>query len=623
MTETIPSAGDTTGSLNDPYGTPASSFGQLILNRVKESGPQEGYRAPKGEDGWRSYTWDQVYEEAAEAAAGLVALGVNKEDRVAIASGTRIEWVFADFATMLCGGATTTVYPSTQAEDVSYILSDSGSVILIAEDQSQVDKVDRAAVPSLREIVLIDGEGDGDKVLSWEQLREKGRALLKTDPDLIQSRVDATSSDDLATLIYTSGTTGKPKGVELTHGNWTYEAAAMSSLGILTSEDVQFLWLPLAHSFGKVLVGGHLQAGGVTVIDGRIPKIVTNLPIIKPTLMAAVPRIFEKVHAGVKHQATEGGGAKASIFEWAFKVGEKAREKEAAGEKVGGLLAAQRSMADKLVFSKVRERLGGNLKFCISGSAALSSDINKWFDVVGIPILEGYGLTETSAGTTVNRPDSKKAGTVGQPLPGSEIKIAEDGEILIRGPGVMRGYRNRPEDNKEAFGDQPEGAKNRWFASGDIGVIDDAGRVKMTDRKKDLVKTSGGKYIAPGAIEAQFKAVCPLAGAVVVIANNRNFVSALVALDPDAAKNWATANGKSNDIAALSADADVKAEIQAGVDKLNAGLNKWETIKEFRVIPEELTVEGGHLTPSLKVKRKVVEKDFQALVDGIYSGTAK
>jgi long-chain acyl-CoA synthetase len=623
MTE-VPSAGSTAGSLNEPYETASPSFGQLILTRVKESGPKEAYRAPYGpDDTWKSFSWDQVYTEVSEAAAGLVSLGVNVEDRVAIASNTRLEWVFADFAIMLSGAATTTVYPSTQPEDVEFILSDSGTVLLIAENQGQADKVNHDNVPTLGRVVLIDGEGDGDQVLSWAQLREKGRALLADNANLIQERVDATGLDHLATLIYTSGTTGKPKGVELTHGNWTYEAAAISELGIFTPDDVQFLWLPLAHSFGKVLLGAHLQTASVIAIDGRIPKIITNLPVVQPTLMAAVPRIFEKVHAGVIRQATGEGGMKASIFEWAFKVGEKARAKEDAGESVGGLLGMQRGLADRLVFSKVRERMGGRLRYFVSGSAALSGDINRWFDVAGLPILEGYGLTETSAGSTVNRPENRKARTCGEPLPGTEIKIADDGEILIRGPGVMRGYRNRPDSNTEAFGDQPAGP-NRWFASGDIGVIDDAGRIKITDRKKDLVKTSGGKYIAPGAIEAQFKALCPLAGAVVVIANERNFASALISLDPDAAKQWAESNGKDGaDIATLAADPAVKADVQGAIDQLNAGLNKWETIKEFRLIPEELTVEGGHLTPSLKVKRKVVEQDFKPLVDEIYGGVKR
>lgn len=629
MTEVL-SAGRVSGSLNALKVPVAQSFAHLIVDRVKKSGPAEAYRGPDGKGGWLSYTWDQTYEDASEAAAGLMALGVEAEERVAIASNTRVEWIFADYAIMLAGAATTTVYPSTGEEDVEYILSDSGTKVLIAEDAGQAAKAQASAdrLPRLEYIVLIDGEGDGKKVLSWAELRAKGRALLAKDPKAVDTRVAGITSDCLATLMYTSGTTGKPKGVELTHGNWAYESAAMASVTegdqpALRPDDVWFLWLPLSHSFGKVLLGGQLQVGGINVVDGNVPKIVENLPIIQPTLMAAVPRIFEKVHAGVIRQATEGGGAKAKIFAWAFNVGERARVKRENGENIGPIMSAQLGIADKLVFSKVRERLGGRMRYFISGSAALSSDINKWFQVVGLTILEGYGLTETSAATTVNWPDTLRAGTVGVPMPGTEIKIADDGEILIRGGGVMRAYRNRPEANEEVFLPATDGGP-QWFATGDIGVIDDAGRVKITDRKKDLVKTSGGKYIAPGQLEAQFKALCPLAGAVVIIANDRNFASALVGLDPDAAKLWAESNGKSaTDVSSVAGDPDLKAEIQAAVDELNTRVNKWETIKQFRVIPRELTIDEGFLTPSLKVKRKVVETEFKNLIDDIYSKVQK
>ena len=617
MTE-APSAGRTTGSLNEPYPKPADNVGQLILDRVAKSGPEEAFQAPTEDGGWRSYTWQQVFDEASEVAAGLVSIGVEPEQRVSIASNTRLDWIIADYAIMLAGAATTTIYPTTGAEDVGYILVDSHTRVLIAEDMEQAEKAEenKDNLADLQTIVLMDGDGNGDNILSWDELKAKGRELLAEKPDLIKDNVAAINGDSLATLIYTSGTTGKPKGVELTHSNWTYEGASMSALGVILPDDVQFLWLPLAHSFGKVLMCAHLQVGGVTAVDGRVPKIVENLPVIRPTVMAAVPRIFEKVNAGVMRQVKEDGGAKEKIFNWAFAVGTEAHEKEAAGEKVGGLLAMKVNLADKLVFSKIRERLGGRLRYMVSGSAALSSDINTWFQVAGLPILEGYGLTETSAGSVVNRPGAIKSGTVGQPLPGTEAKIAADGEILLRGPGVMRGYRNRPEANEEVFG-----VEEGWFATGDIGVIDEAGRIKITDRKKDLVKTSGGKYIAPGAIEAQFKAHCPLAGAVVVIANNRKFASALVALDPDAITQWATTKGLADtSVEAAAKNPEVRAEVQAAIDSLNGELNHWETIKQFQILPRELTVEGGELTPSLKVKRKVVEEEFAADVDAMYGG---
>jgi long-chain acyl-CoA synthetase len=614
---TAPSAGRTSGSANEPYPTPAPSVGRLFLDRVAKTPDREAFRAPNASGGWRSLTWKQTLDEVSELAAGLVALGLKPEDRVAIASGTRLEWILADLAIMCAGGANTTVYPTTSEDDVEFILSDSGSVMVFAEDARQLAKIQetKGNLPDVSKVIVMDGNGDGDFVLSWSDLRAKGREKLAESPGIIEEHVNQTGPDSLATLIYTSGTTGRPKGVELTHSNWTYEGAAMDALGLLSIDDVQFLWLPLAHSFGKVLTCAQLQVGFMSAVDGRVPEIINNLPVVQPTVMAGVPRIYEKIYAGVNAQF-EGGGAKAKIADWAFRIGRQAAEKRNAGEPVTGALAMQLNLAEKLVFSKIKARMGGNIRFFISGSAALNGDIASWFDAAGLPVLEGYGLTETSAATCVVRPDAIAYGKVGAPLPGTEIKIAGDGEILIKGPGVMRGYRNRPDANEEAFA--PGGG---WFATGDIGIIDDQGRVKITDRKKDLVKTSGGKYIALGAIESAFKVESPLVGACVVIANERKYASALVALDPDAAKAFAEKNGLSTDIATLSKDPKVIESIQGAFDSLNSKLNKWETIKQFRILPYTLDPEStpDEMTPSQKIKRKAVESKNADLVESMYS----
>ena len=450
---------------------------------------------------------------------------------------------------------------------------------------------------------------------NWAGLLGAGRAAASRSPGLFERSWHQVTPDDLATLIYTSGTTGRPKGVELTHSNWTYEGAAMDALGIISIDEVHFLWLPLAHSFGKVLISAQLQVGFVTAVDGRVPEIINNLPVVQPTIMAGVPRIFEKIYAGVNAQF-EGGGAKAKIADWAFRIGKQAAAKRNAGEPVAGALGMQANLAEKLVFSKIKARMGGRIRFFISGSAALNRDIAEWFDAAGLPILEGYGLTETSAATCVVRPTAIAYGTVGAPLPGTEAKIAGDGEILIKGPGVMRGYRNRPDANDEVFA-----PGDGWFATGDIGIIDDHGRVKITDRKKDLVKTSGGKYIALGAIESAFKVESPLVGACVVVANDRKYASALVALDPDAAKAFAEKNGLSTDIATLSKDPKVIESIQGAFDSLNSKLNKWETIKQFRILPYVLDPETtpDEMTPSQKIKRKAVEAKNADLVESMYS----
>lgn len=606
----------TIATSREKIGPQPDSMTEMLLKRIEATPDREAFREPTAADGWRSLTWKETGDECTVLAAGLMSLGQEPGDRVGIMSNTRLDWIMALFAVALADGAVTTVYASTGPEDVEFILSDSGTSILFAENADQVAKVriHRDELPGLRKVIVFDGDGDGDWVMSIEELRAAGRKLLAGDPDAVRTRAEGVLSESLAMLIYTSGTTGKPKGVELTHGNWGYIGATLEAVGQITLDDVHFLWLPLAHVFGSVLVVGQLQIGFVTAVDGRIPKIVEDLPEVRPTIMAAVPRIFEKVYSAVFAAAQAEGGVKAKIFNWSLAVGKKYKMAELNnGKAPGGVLALQFSVADKLVLSKIRDKLGGRIRFFISGSAALAPEVAEFFYIAGMPILEGYGLTETTAASVLMRPDNIKFGTVGEALPGTEIMIADDGEILIRGAGVMRAYHNRPDATAEVF-EHGDG----WFSSGDIGEIDSMGRLRITDRKKDLVKTSGGKYIAPSAIESGFKAICGLASNMVVNANNRKFASALITLDPDAAAKWATEHGKPTDVASLSTDPDMIAEIQASVDKLNAGLNRWETIKKFKILDRDFTIEDGELTPSLKVKRKVVEERFQDLLDAMY-----
>jgi long-chain acyl-CoA synthetase len=599
----------------EELGAVGESVPSLFMERVQANPSKEAFRVPNPDDSWRSVTWQDFYDDVEKLAAGLLSLGLELEQRVGIASNTRFEWVEADFAVMMSGGATTTVYPSTNTDDVVYILLDSNTRMIFAEDDTQVAKLreSRDQLPNVIKVIVFDGTTDGDWVISMDDLRALGTEFLAANPNSVKERAEEVKSDNLATLIYTSGTTGRPKGVELTHGNWAYEGAAMRDLNLFTADDMHFLWLPLAHSFGKVLMMAQLSIGFPTAVDGRLTKIVENLPVVKPTMVAMVPRLLEKIYIKVAEGAHAEGGAKAKMFDWAFKIGNEATAKEVAGEKVGGGLAFKRNIANKLVFPKVRERMGGNIRYFISGSAALSKDIATWFYTAGMPVLEGYGLTETSAASSVMRPNNVRFGSF-QPLPGTEMMIAGDGEILIRGGGIMRGYRNLPEANAEVF------PGDGWFASGDIGEIDEKGRVRITDRKKDLVKTSGGKYIAPSAIESQFKAVCGLAGNMVVHANDRNFASALITLDPDAAAAWAAEHGKAGAaMADIAKDPEMRKEIQASIDELNSKLNKWETIKKFEILDRDFTVEEGELTPSLKVKRKVVEEKNRDILDAMYS----
>ena len=593
------------------------SLAGVFFACVERHGAREAFRAPTAA-GWISLTWEQTAERARELAAGLIELGVEREDRVAVASSTRLEWILADLAVMLAGGATTSVYPNTQASDVAYILSDSGCVVAFAEDAEQVAKLraHREELPEVRAVVLIDPAGSDDVrgddgwVMDFDALAEQGRAYLAEHPTAVDDVVAGLGPQHLATLIYTSGTTGRPKGVELTHANWVYLGQAAERAEIVRFDQLHFLWLPLSHVFGKLLLAAQLRIGFTTAVDGRLDRILDNLGVIRPSLMAAAPRIFEKVHARVTSTVQDGGGPKAKIFRWAFAVGGQCVRLEQAGRRVPPLLAAQRAVADKLVFAKIRERLGGNLETLISGSAALAPQIAEWFAAAGLPILEGYGMTEAAGASCVNRVGALKIGTVGLAMPGTEIRIAEDGEILLRGGGVMRGYHNLPEATAEVL------TGDGWLATGDVGEVDADGFLRITDRKKDLVKTSGGKYIAPSGIEGSIKANSPLVGQVVVIADGRKFPGALVTLDPDAVADFAQTNGL--DPADVPGDERIRARIQEAVDQVNGELNRWERIKQFRILPRELDVDSGELTPSLKIKRAVVARHYADLIDEMY-----
>lgn len=608
--------GPISGSLDADLPASAPTLSRLILDRVARTPDRPAFAAPNEDGTWQVSSWKEAGYEMSRLAAGLLELGLQPEERVAIASSTRVEWVLADGAVMLAGGANTTIYPSTGEEDFAYIINDSATRFLIAEDQSQADKAlsQPDQLPTLEKIILIEGAGDGDRVLSWASLAALGAKRLAEDPETIERAVAAITPDSLATLIYTSGTTGRPKGVMLPQRNWVFQGRSMQALGVVTPGDVQFLWLPLAHSFGKVLLSAAYQVGFVSYIDGRLPKIVENLPVVQPTVMAGVPRIFEKIYQGANAKAQAGGGAKAKIFDWAFTTATDIKAKQRAGMPVGPTARARLALADKLVFSKIKALTGGRMRVMISGSAALNGDVARWFDAAGLPIIEGYGLTENSAAACVVHPDDLVFGSVGAPLPGTQVMIAEDGEVLLRGPHVMKGYWKLPEVNAETL--LPGG----WLATGDIGTLDEKGRLAITDRKKDLVKTSGGKYIAPGQIAAQFKVISALASNLIVHAADRNYATALISLDLEALEKFAQENGLSGDFETLSQSAEVREALQADVDTLNSQLNRWETIKKFAVLPRDLSEENGELTASLKVKRKSVETNFADQIAAMYAG---
>ncbi|HET6654365.1 MAG TPA: long-chain fatty acid--CoA ligase [Nocardioides sp.] len=588
--------------------------------RVTASSHREAFRYPKGE-GWESITWGETGDRVTRLAAGLLSLGIEPEQRVGIASGTRIEWILADLAIMSAGAATTTVYPSTISEDVSYILADSECRVVFAEDDTQVAKLreHKSELPHLAKVVVFEpGSGsavaDGDWTITMDDLEKAGQQLLDANPTAVDEAIAKIQPDALATLIYTSGTTGRPKGVRLRHSSWTYEGAAIQAQDILHEDDLQFLWLPMAHSFGKVLLSTQLACGFATAVDGRVEKIIDNLAVVRPTFMGAAPRIFEKAHGRIVTMQASEGGLKEKIFNQAFKVGLQVDRLKREGKPVPFLLAKQHALFDKLVFSKIRDRFGGRVRFFISGAAALNRDIAEWFHAAGVLILEGYGLTESSAGSFVNHPDDYKFGSVGLVFPGSEVKVGENDEVLIKGPGVMDGYHNLPEETASSLTD------DGWLRTGDKGTLDADGFLTITGRIKDLFKTSGGKYIAPSAIESKFKAVCPYASQFLVFGSERNFCIALITLDPDAMTTWAAENDMEGASYTDIVQSDkVQAMVGGYVDELNSHLNRWETIKKWELLDHDLTVESGELTPSMKVKRNVVEENYKQRIDALYA----
>ena len=592
------------------------SVAATFYDRVAQSGPREAYRYPDENEVWQSLTWAQTGDRVTRLAAGLVALGIAPEERVAIASGTRLEWILADLAVNAAAAATTTVYPTTMADDVAYILADSGSRIVFAEDDEQVAKLreKHAELPDVVKVVVFDGTTDGDWVIGFDELDKLGEQYLAEHPDVVERRVAGIGPDSLATLIYTSGTTGRPKGVRLKNDSWTYEGAVIRSGGFLSIDDLQFLWLPMAHSFGKVLLSTQLTIGFPTAIDGRVPRIVDNLAVVRPTFMGAAPRIFEKAYGRIIGMTEDEGGVKLKIFRWAEKIGLAHSRAVRSGSPVSPALKVQFAIADRLVFAKVRARFGGRVRFFISGAAALSPDIAEWFHAAGILILEGYGLTETSAGAFVNQPDAFRIGSVGTAFPGSEVKIADDGEVLIKGPHVMQGYHNL--DTESASTLEGDG----WLHTGDEGRIDDEGFLFITGRKKELFKTSGGKYVAPPHIEGLFKGISALTSQIIVHGNERNFCSALITLDPDAVAAWAAAHDQAGrSYAEVVQSPQMRQVVQGQIDELNAKLNRWEQIKKFAILDHDLSVESGEITPSMKVKRGVVEANHQDVLDGFYA----
>jgi long-chain acyl-CoA synthetase len=573
----------------------------------------------KKDGAWRDISSEEFRRAVEELSMGLRALGIDRGDRVAILSENRPEWAFADLATLCAGAVDVPVYTSLTAPQVLYLLNDSQSKAIFVSNELQAAKVAeiRAQLPALKHVIRMDDVA-GAGTLTLAEVRERGRKPLSDDRGAVKTRAAESKPGDLATIIYTSGTTGEPKGVMLTHDNIASNVAAcVTIVSDFGPADLALSFLPLCHIFERM--GGFylMLARGVTIAYAEsIEKVPANMAEVRPTLMFSTPRLYEKMYARVLEKVASDPPARQKVFRWAIGVGARAFAHQVANTSPGPLLALQKAVADKLVFSKVRDRVGGRLRLFVSGGAPLAKDINEFFGAAGLLIFEGYGLTETSPVIAVNAPRALRPGTVGRPIARVEVKIAPDGEILTRGPHVMKGYYLKPEATKEAI--DPDG----WFHTGDIGMLDADGFLSITDRKKDIIVTSGGKNIAPQPIENALK-TSPLIAEIVMIGNKRNFPSALVVPNFVNLEKWAREQGVAfASREALVAEPRVVELYERNVQELMTPYAQYERIKKIALLSREFSIETGELTPKLSIKRRVVEEKFKDLIDRMYAGAA-
>jgi len=588
----------TSGNLTDDVVANARDHAQTVV--FSRPGPGEG--AGDG-NGWRDVTAAEFHDEVRAVAKGLLAAGLEAGDRVALISKTRYEWTLLDYAIWYAGAATVPIYETSSAEQVAWILRDSGARAVVAETPEHV-----ARVTEVRR--------DLDELNHVWSFADNAVAILTSlgediDDATLEARRSAVGPDDLATLIYTSGTTGRPKGCMLTHANFMVElGVAVSELDRLfeTEDSSTLLFLPLAHVFARIIQIGCVKSRTRLGHSADIKNLVADLQEFRPTFVLAVPRVFEKVFNTASQRATADG--RGAIFDRAADVAIAWSRGQDDG-KPSLAVRLQHAVFDRLVYGKLREALGGNCQYAVSGGAPLGERLGHFYRGIGVTVLEGYGLTETTAAVTVNLPDALKIGTVGRPLPGTAVRVAEDGELLFRGGQVFSGYWHADQATAEAFED------GEWFRSGDVGEVDDEGFVRITGRKKEILVTAGGKNVAPAVLEDRLRAHA-LVDQCIVVGDGQPFIAALVTLDRESLTAWAEAHGKRDDITSLIDDPDLLADLQAAVDDANKAVSKAESIRKFRVLVDEWTEEGGQLTPSLKLKRNVVMRESKDEVAALY-----
>jgi long-chain acyl-CoA synthetase len=589
--------------------TDAKTIADLLPVAVADHGPIPAVRYKDATGSWTQKTYGEVGEIVRKLSLGLIDLGIEKGDKVAILSNTRAEWTYFDFAALTAGATVVPIYQTNSAEECHYVLENSDARAVIVEDDEQMAKVRevRDRCPMLEHVIRI--EGDSSDAVTMEALADRGARLPA---ERWEERWRSVTPDDVCTFIYTSGTTGPPKGCVISHGNYRSMCDMALGVDVLEQGEITYLFLPLAHSFALLIQFLSFSVGGTLAYWERDPlKIVPNLSEVKPTYFPSVPRIFEKIYTAATAAVEQEGGLKKKVFDWAIGVGKKVRALEREGRSPGPLLALQHRIADKQVLSKIRGLFGGNLKQAVTGAAPINPEILEFFDAAGVLVVEGWGMTETSTAATVATPDSFKWGTVGKPFPGCEIRIADDGEILVKGPNVFQGYYKNEEATRETLVDG-------WLHTGDIGEIDPDGFLKITGRKKDIIITAGGKNITPANLEAEIKQH-PLVSQCVVIGDRRPYLVALITLDPEEAAKYASEHGLPADPAAMAANADVRASISDHIEEINKKFARVEQVKKFEILPRDLSQEGGELTPTMKVKRNVVADKYAAEVDALYA----
>jgi long-chain acyl-CoA synthetase len=555
---------------------------ELWRDAVREAPSNPAYLEETAE-GWRPVSWQEAAERVDALARGLLTRGVRHGDRVAVLSQTRLEWILLDWAVMSIGAVVVGLYPTSSAKECEYILGHCEAVLAFTEDEEQTRKLVsvRGALPTLREIIPFD----------WlDKLESDGRLARHLSPEPV-------TEDDLATLIYTSGTTGPPKGCMLTHRNLVTAAIRVVE-GMNQQGDVVLLFLPLAHSYGRLAHQAATHRGATVALVGDVARVPEAMTSVRPTVLPAVPRVYEKVHANTLGEIERAGGLHKRIGFWALGVGARVSRARRQRASVGGLLALQQRIADRLVFSRVRERLGGRLRVGVSGAAPLSPEVMEFFHALGVPVVEGYGLTETASSATVNAPADFRIGTVGRPVDGAEIRLADDGEILIRSDSVFAGYYKEPEATAAAL------TENGWLRTGDVGEVDAEGFLRITDRKKDLIITAGGKNIAPQNLENALK-TSRFVSQALVVGDRRPYVTALVTLD---------------EAETASSGREPHAIVQGLVDEVNRDRTRVEQIKRFVILPRDFSQEEGEVTPTLKLRRRVIHEHFADEIERLYAG---